>query len=134
MSSLPLRLDRALRRFSKRQTIQVVDVEGRNEGGRWKVSTVGERRIRAIVLAMEIKTLEFLSAGDASASGINVMTREELYSTDIKTTDDGSEYIDGRQSFVLYKGYKFRVTSDGFTMGNTIFNSYNCLRYLEQEQ
>lgn len=132
MSVLPLNLNIPLASFMYPKPIKVVDTQGRDVGGRWKVEEMPERFIRAVVLVPDVETLEFISAGDASASAINVMTKAELYFTDVKNNDSG-EYIEGRQSFVYYQGYKFRVTGNGFTMGNTVYNSYNCLRYLEQE-
>jgi hypothetical protein len=133
MSVLPLNLDVPLASFTFPLPIRVTEVEGINDNGRWKSTVLPERTIRAVVLVLDVEALEFLSGGDASASGINLMTKSELYFTDIRNDGDG-EYMDGRQSFIHYQGYKFRVIGDGFTMGNAGYRSYNCLRYLEQEQ
>ena len=133
MSVLPLNLNIPLTSFTFPTPLRVTEVEGRREGGRWKLVELPERTIRAVVLVPDVETLEFISAGDATASAINVMTKAELFITDIKNDGNG-EYIEGKQSFVHHQGYKFRVIGSGFTMGNTVYNSYNCLRYLEQEQ
>lgn len=133
MSMLPLDLGGVLDAFTHPTPIRVTEVEGHNDGGRWKTTDLPERSIQAVVLVPDIEEIEFLTAGDASRGVINVMTCSELFFTDIKNDNDG-EYIEGRQSFIHFKGYVYRVARDGLTMGNTIFNSYDCIRYLKQVQ
>lgn len=126
MTVLPLRLNKALRAFAKWR-LRVTETEKRLVNGRYQDAKLPERAIRAVVLAIGTERLEFLTGGDATLSGINVMTQDTLYFTGEK--DEGAVF---RQSFVHYKGQKYRVTVDGMTMGNTIFNSYDCLLCVER--
>lgn len=126
MSKLPLKLMRALRKLEHPSSIRVTETSGENVNGRYVVADMPERSIRGVVLAMETERLEFLSAGDASAAGINIMTTSELYYTDHK---EGA--TENRQSFVHYRGQKFRVVGSGYTLGNTDYNSYDCLLYMD---
>lgn len=126
MSSLPLDLSSALDAFTHPEPIRVTETLGQRVNGRYAVVELPERKIRGVVLVIDTERLEFLASGDATAGGINISTRDTLYFTDPK---DGE--TENRQSYVHYQGYRFRVVAPRFTMGNTIFNSYDCLRYME---
>lgn len=121
-----LKLQRALRRLTHPSPIRVTETLGARVNSRYAKSELPERFITGVVLALSTERLEFLSSGDASAAGINIMTTSTLYYADHK--EDGNE---DRQSFVHYKGQIFRVVGDGYTLGNTDYNSYDCLLYMD---
>lgn len=130
MTILPLNFDLPLASFASPRPIRVVDVEGRRENGRWMRAELPERFIRGVVLTPDVETLKFLSAGDASAGAVNIMTKAELHFT-VAGNDGAGECVEGRQSYVFHQGLKFRVVGSGLTAANAGYNSYTCLRYFE---
>ena len=129
MTSLPLDLSAALAALTHPNPIRVTETLGQRVNGRYRITELPERTITGVVLVIDTERLEFLSSGDATAGGINISTRDTLYFTDTK---DGE--TEDRQSYIHYQGYKFRVVAPLFTMGNTVYNSYDCLRYMELRQ
>lgn len=125
--TLPLSFDPVLRAFGHPRAIPVCDATGRYAGGRWTedLPIRRARPLRAIVLATDSARLDFQAEGESSASSIVLHTREVLYFTDL--TAHG---IEQTQSYVLYQGFRYRVTGDGFMIGNAGFNTYNAVRYL----
>lgn len=126
MSALPMNFDSAFARFRYPEPLRVTETMGQRVNGRYEKADLPERSIAAVVLAIETRRLEFLSAGDASVSGINIITKDELYFTDPKADE-----VENRQSFVHYKGQVYRVVVDSLTMKNTNYNGYDCLRYMD---
>lgn len=129
MTCLPLDLSVALAAFTHPNPIRVTETLGRRVNGRYQITELPERTITGVVLAIDTERLEFLSSGDATAGGINISTKDTLYFIDPK---DGE--TENRQSYIHYQGYRFRIVASRFTMGNTIYNSYDCLRYMELKQ
>lgn len=129
--ALPLDFSSVLQTFATPLPVTVFDSIGQRVDGEWQESEPEPRPapLAAIVLAMNVPTLEFYREGDSSVSGITLHTTETLYFTDVKdTADDGQER---RQSYVEYQGYRFRVVGTGFMLGNTNFNLYHCVRYVQ---
>lgn len=128
MSALPMNFDFVLATFQHPQPITCIDTMGGRVDGTWTETETGRRDINAIVLAMTVAQLEFYREGESSVSGISLHTKETLYFTDVNDTGDGQER---RQTYVEYQGYRFRVAGTGFMSGNTTFNIYNCVRYVQ---
>lgn len=127
MTHLPFDLSSTLANFTYPHPIRVTDAMGKRVNGRYRTDDLpGERFIRGVVLVIDTERLAFLSEGNASAGGINIMTMETLYFADTK---DGE--TENRQSYVYYEGYKYRVFAPGFTMGNAGYNSYDCIRFMD---
>ena len=108
--------------------IEVIDCEGRHVDGIWQEAAIEESRtVRAIPLALSSEDLKFYPHGDNSEGGITLTTDAELFYTDINA--DG---LQGRQSYVLYQGYRWRVVGNNLMKGNVAgLSIYTALRFVE---
>ena len=127
--SFPMNFDFTLASFGSTHRLAVYDSCGAYVYGAWQQGEPVRRAedISAIVLAMDIATLEFLKQGNSSNSGITLHTKDTLYFNDVNNTETGQEL---KQSYVDYQGYRFKVVGTGFMMGNANFNIYNCVRFI----
>lgn len=126
---LPLNFSTPLLSFASRLPVTVFDTVGGYEDGQWLESEPQsrEKAITAIVLAMNVATLEFYKEGNSSVMGITLHTQAELYFADVNNSPAGQEL---RQSYVEYENYRFRVAGTGLMLGNAGFNLYHCVRYI----
>lgn len=126
---LPLNFSTPLLSFASRLPVTVFDTVGGYENGQWLESEPQsrEKAITAIVLAMNVATLEFYKEGNSSVMGITLHTQAELYFADVNNSPTGQEL---RQSYVEYENYRFRVAGTGLMFGNAGFNLYHCVRYI----
>lgn len=108
--------------------IEVIDVEGQHIDGIWQESALTVQRvIRAIPLAMSSEDLKLYPNGDNSEGGITLTTADSLYFTDINAAG-----LQGKQSYVIYQGYKWRVVGNNLMQGNVKgLSIYTALRFIE---
>ena len=128
--SFPMNFDLVLANFASTHRLAVYETCGAYTYGAWQEGELVRREedISAIVLAMTTASLEFYKEGNSSNSGITLHTKDTLYFNDVNNTETGQEL---KQSYVDYQGYRFKVVSTGFMMGNANFNTYNCVRFVE---
>lgn len=126
---LPLNFSTPLLSFASRLPVTIFDTVGGYEDGQWLESEpqAREKSITAIVLAMNVATLEFYKEGNSSVMGITLHTQAELYFADVNNSPTGQEL---RQSYVEYENYRFRVAGTGLMCGNAGCNLYHCVRYI----
>lgn len=108
-----------------REDVAVTDMWGYYSDGVWVEDEIIEHRtVKAVRLQLSPEDLKFYSDGNASSGGISLITKEELYFTDINATEQTQ-----KQSYVVVAGYRFRVMGTGFFENNTTYHQYNCIRY-----
>lgn len=125
MMGLPLDFAMVVEALGLPGGVRVWDSEGQHVDGVWREGE-GEAREEAvgtIVLTAPTARLGLRREGETSDSGIWLYTREVLYFSDV-----GTGGVEGRQSYVEYQGYRYRVTGSGFLGGNTNVNLYQCER------
>lgn len=118
---------RVFSRF-KWEAIEVMDIEGAYVDGVWveDAENAVARTIEAIPLALSNEELRLVPDGEDSEGGITLTTKAELYFTDINATEQTTT-----QSYVLYQGYRWRVTGTNLMRGNVLgLNIYTALRYI----
>ena len=135
MTQLPMDFLPVLQSFAHPEPLRVWDAEGAYDAaGRWVESDPVERDapVQAIVLATGARNLEFSGEGEASGGGISITTSVELYFTDAANLADDAfaGEIRTRQSYVLYKHRRYRVTGSGLTSGNANVRIYYALRHM----
>lgn len=112
----------------KWDSIPVTDVPGAYVDGVWMedAENAVERTIDAIPLALSNEELRLVPDGEDSEGGISLTTQDQLFFTDINATEQT-----GTQSYVLYQGYRWRVTGTNLMRGNVLgLNIYTALRYI----
>ena len=125
---LPMNFDSVLAAMQCPLPLMVTETIGNYEKGAWVETETDFRLITAIVLAMKTADLEFYRQGHAADSGICLHTKAELYFADAGNHDPQSG--ETRQSYVEYKGRRYRVSGTGLLGGNTTMRLYHCVRYL----
>lgn len=111
------------------ERLDVQDTSGAYVDGMWQeAATFVLRYISGIVLMPAQEDLKFLPEGESSDGVISITTKEKLYWSDV--TYYGQ---DVRQSYVLYKGYQWRVIGCNFMQGNVEdVNIYYAKRYVSE--
>ena len=112
----------------KWEAIEVTDVTGAYIDGVWveDAENAVTRTIEAIPLALSNEELRLVPDGEDSEGGITLTTKDELYFTDINATEQTTT-----QSYVVYQGYRWRVTGTNLMRGNVLgLNIYTALRYI----
>lgn len=105
--------DRTYRRF-KWRSIQVFDVSGYYGDNDWVEDLPGtERMIEAIPFLDAPLEVQVYSDGSSSAATMKLVTKAPLYWTDI-TADEQTRM----QSYVMWKGYRWRVMGSNEFLGN----------------
>lgn len=125
MTVLPLNFTTTLTNFAFSSPVVVIDVVGGYlDNGTYSFTGQTQRDISAIVLTAKHAEQKFEQFGNVATGDIVIHTTETLYFNDplILTTEN-------RQSFILWQGYKFRVTDTGFQSPNANFNTYSATRY-----
>ena len=91
--SFPMNFDLVLANFASTHRLAVYDTCGAYAYGAWQESQLVRREedISAIVLAMDVPTLEFYKEGNSSSSGITLHTKDTLYFGDVNNTETGPE-------------------------------------------
>lgn len=125
MTVLPLNFTTTLVNFAFSSPVVVIDCTGSyGTNGTYSFGTGTQREISAIVLTAAHQSQKFEQFGNVSTGDIVIHTTETLYFNDPLTVS-----TDNRQSFILWQGYKFRVTDTGFQSPNANFNTYSATRY-----
>lgn len=123
-----MNFNKTLNRFCY-ERVEVQDTVGDYVEGIWVERQTLDlpREIKAIVLLMDSQDLRIYSNGSDSSAMITLTTKADLYFTDINLI--GQEQ---RQSYVLFKGYKYRVLGTNLMQGNVLnLNIYRAERYLQ---
>lgn len=123
-----MNFNKALNRFCW-ERVEVQDTVGDYVEGVWVERQTLDlpREIKAIVLLMDSQDLRIYSNGSDSSSMITLTTKSDLYFTDINLV--GQEQ---RQSYVIFKNYKYRVLGTNLMQGNVLnLNIYRAERYLQ---
>lgn len=122
-----MRFNKVFSRF-KWDSIEVIDVTGSYIDGVWvENSTIVQRTIKAIPLAMSSEDLKLYPDGEASEGGITLTTNDPLYFTDINAIEQSNT-----QSYIIYQGYKWRVVGNNLMKGNVDgLSIYSALRYIQ---
>ena len=91
--SFPMNFDLVLANFASTHRLAVYDTCGAYAYGAWQESQLVRREedISAIVLAMDVPTLEFYKEGNSSSSGITLHTKDTLYFGDVNNTETEPE-------------------------------------------
>lgn len=123
-----MNFNKTLNRFCW-ERVEVQDTVGDYVEGVWVERQTLDlpREIKAIVLLMDSQDLRIYSNGSDSSSMITLTTKSDLYFTDINLV--GKEQ---RQSYVIFKNYKYRVLGINLMQGNVLnLNIYRAERYLQ---
>lgn len=119
---------RTFNRF-KWDDIEIEDSVGQYVDGEWvEIQPLSAPRlIKAIPLTIDAQNLVFAQEGSASFVDLFLITDSVLYFTDINATAQ-----EARQSYALYKGYKYRIIGDSLLPGNVqTLNIYKAQRYVQ---
>lgn len=119
---IPLKFPQVMAAFQKPLTIETY--RGAYVLDMWQEELVSTREIQAIVLQPTQEEIKLYADGNSSEGVISITTKEELYFSDV--TDGNSVPL---QDYALYKGYRFKVKSSLFMMGNTDTRIYWAVRY-----
>lgn len=121
-----MQFNRTYRRFKWRK-IQVFDVEGSYVENDWVEDLPGtERTIEAIPFLDSPLEVQVYSEGSSSAATMKIITKSMLYWTDIN-----AEAQLTRQSYVVWKGYNWRVMGSNEMLGNVSeLQIYSLERYV----
>ena len=123
-----MNFNKTLNRFCW-ERVEVQDTVGDYVEGVWVERQTLDlpREIKAIVLLMDSQDLRIYSNGSDSSSMITLTTKSDLYFTDINLVEQ-----EQRQSYVIFKNYKYRVLGTNLMQGNVLnLNIYRAERYLQ---
>ena len=103
------------------------DVEGRYVDNDWAEDLPGtERTIAAIPFLDNPLEVQAYSEGSSSAATLKLITKSELYWTDINAETQLT-----LQSYVVWKGYRWRVMGSNEILGNVSkLQIYSLERYV----
>ena len=119
---------RTFNRF-KWDEIEIEDCVGQYVDGEWVElqPLTAPRLIKAIPLTSDAQNLVLAQEGSASFVDLFLITDSVLYFTDINATAQET-----RQSYALYKGFKYRIIGDSLLPGNVqTLNIYKAQRYVQ---
>lgn len=119
---------RTFNRF-KWDDIEIEDSVGQYVDGEWVElqPLSAPRLIKAIPLTSDAQNLVLAQEGSASFVDLFLITDAVLYFTDINATEQ-----EVRQSYALYKGFKYRIIGDSLLPGNVqTLNIYKAQRYVQ---
>ena len=125
---IPLPLGPALALFSGPNI--AFDTVGAYVDGRWRETTEPDYEFSGSVQPSSARDLKILPQGNAAGGEVTVYSDRKLFFTDID--DQGDGWQNGRQTFVRYGGFVYRVLAVADWTVNTGHFVYIARRYVKR--
>jgi len=128
--SLPMNLSAVMSAFQSPVPVYAFERDGfKTPAGIWQNGIVaGSKRklTTPVILQLDRQELALMVSGDVAEGGISIQTPDTLY---FNTSTEDRIGLQGKQSFIEYQGFTFRVIATGFTSPNATHQTYYAVRY-----
>lgn len=125
--SIRMKFSSSIKAFNQPVVIETYGA-GYNEEGIYEEQVLATKTIKAIILMLSLEQLQILKEGATGESGISIITKEPLNFVDNRYPNKNGI---NKQDYVIYGGYKYKVTGTGILEFNSNCYCYTALRFLK---